>query len=206
MSNSNLGVPILNKTGTYTLFAEFEKNIIQQDFMVKQEITYANYCKQSNDLELEKIPPFGEPSRLVFSVKQNTTAHICIKYSSNRDNDGTLNLNEESNDGHLGTYNGTKSNVSVTINPSFIPLQKGQSTTADYTITIPPDAYGVYWLWVSQMCERIPIVTEGYPLSPDDIPIFVGVHSCPAISLDAKIIGYSNADAQYHIAKALPGR
>ena len=206
ISDSNLGVPILNKTGTYTLFAEFEKNIIQQDFMVKQEIAYANPCKESNNLDLEKIPLSGEPSRLVFSVKQNTTAHICIKYSSNLDNEGALNLNAEFDNGYLGTYNGTKSNVSVTTNPSFIPLQKGQSTIADYVISVPQDADGVYWLGVSQMCDRIPIITTNHKIIPDDIPVIVGIHGCPAISLDAKIIGYSNADAQYHTAKALPGR
>jgi hypothetical protein len=184
----------------YIDLGEFE--ITEYGVILSTDIT----CSETLNLEIAKIPEDKEPSRLVFSVKQNTTAHICIKYTSNLYNEGTLNLNAESYDGYLGTYNGTKSNVSVTINPSFIPLQKGQSTIADYTITIPPNVYGVYWLWVSQMCERIPIVAEGYLLSPDDIPIFVGVHGCPAISLDAKIIGYSNADVQYHMAKALPGR
>ena len=163
-------------------------------------------CSETSNLEIAKIPKVGEPSRLVFSVKQNTTAHICIRYTSNLDNEGTLNLNAESYNGYLGTYNGTKSNVSVTINPSFIPLQKGQSTIVDYVISVPQDADGVYWLGVSQMCDRIPIVTSNHKIIPDDIPVIVGMHGCPPISLDAKIIGYSNADVQYHMAKALPGR
>lgn len=165
-----------------------------------------NPCQVSNNLDLEKIPQLGAPSRLVFLVKQNTTAHICIKYSSNFDNEGTLNLKNESIDGFLGTYNGTKSIVSVTINPSTIPLQRGQTTIADYAISVPQDADGVYWLGVSQLCDSIPLVTSNHRIVPDDIPVNVGVHGCPVMMLDAKIIGYSNTDVQYHVAKALPGR
>ena len=56
ISDSNLGVPILNKTGTYTLFAEFEKNIIQHDFSVKNiestgdEISALSYICFNHDL------------------------------------------------------------------------------------------------------------------------------------------------------------
>ncbi|MBI5378011.1 MAG: hypothetical protein HZA82_05245, partial [Thaumarchaeota archaeon] len=40
--NTPLGTPIINKTGSYTLFAEFENDIIQQDFWVKTPLRPEN--------------------------------------------------------------------------------------------------------------------------------------------------------------------
>lgn len=54
--------------------------------------------------------------------------------------------------------------------------------------------------------EPPPIVTSGYPLTPDDIPAITGSHGCPSIQLEANMVGYSGATVQYHEAKPLPGR
>ncbi|MCE2506752.1 MAG: hypothetical protein J4F36_09890 [Nitrosopumilaceae archaeon] len=158
------------------------------------------------EIEITRISETEKPSRLVFFVNQNTTAHVCIKYSSSLDDEGMFNLNQELDGGYLVTSNGTKSNVSVTPNPSLVPRQNGQTTIVDYEIFVPHDADGVYWLGLSQMCDRIPIVTSNHKIVPNDISVMVGLHGCPAIFFDAEVIGYSNADAQHIVAKALPGR
>ena len=158
------------------------------------------------EIQITRISETEKPSRLVFFVNPNTTAHICIKYSSNLDNEGMFNLHQELDGGYLAASDGTKSNVSVTPNPGLIPRQNGQTTIVDYEIFVPHDADGVYWLGLSQMCDRIPIATSNHKIVSNDIPVVVGLHGCPAIFLDAEVIGYSNADAQHLIAKALPGR
>ena len=164
---------------------------------------------ESLDPPLIRINQFGDSvSRLVFFVKSNSTAQICIKYTSGFDNHGSIPVaNELIVDYHNQTsYASTE--VTVSAEPSSVPLEMNSETFVLFTITAPNNSEGVYWLPEGQMCGAIPIIVWfGLPqVDSSELPVIMRPHGCPAIVLDAKIVGFSGAIMDYKPGNRIGGR
>jgi len=140
------------------------------------------------------------PNRLVFLMKQNSTLKIYVKYVS--DQPGVDANATELLEG--GFYTGDPNNfipvnsskLIVTSNPYSISIRSA-NLTAVYTITAQNITPGIYWIYLTQICEIMPVAigVDGPQISPSDIPVWN--HHCPAIIMEVQILGVAGGIAEY---------
>ncbi|MGQ0795668.1 MAG: hypothetical protein ACT4N5_05750 [Nitrosopumilaceae archaeon] len=161
---------------------------------------------ESLDLIPVRFDQFGNPLRLVFFVESNSTAQICIRYTSGLDNQGTKSVADKL---IVDYFNNQKSHISSDVTssaePSSVPLAIGSETFVLFTITAPANSDGVYWLPEGQMCDAIPIVvwSDLPQVNSSELTVIVGFHSCGPQMLTAKIVGFSGAIMDYKPAKPI---
>ncbi|OLC36459.1 MAG: hypothetical protein AUH84_01445 [Thaumarchaeota archaeon 13_1_40CM_4_38_7] len=163
----------------------------------------------SNNLQYLKLPQdlLGPiPHRLVFFMSSDSTAKIFVQYMSDEPNTGTM---KSWTTVYVGKANYTplnSSKLTITADPTSIPLAQDSNTTVVYTITAKKDASGIYWISLAQICGVMPVVIdmESSHLGPSDIPVPTGTMHCPAQLLNAKILGIYGGIAEYKIAKPIP--
>lgn len=161
---------------------------------------------ESLDLIPVRFDQFGNPQRLVFFVESNSTAQICVRYTSGLNNEGNLPVGEQLVIDYFDTQKShISSEVTVAAEPSSVPLEIGSETFVLYTITAPSNSDGVYWLPQSQMCDAIPIVVWSHLPQVDSskLPALMGFHSCPAQMLSAQVVGFSGAIMNYKPANPI---
>lgn len=145
------------------------------------------------------------PHQLVFFMKSNSTAKIFVEYTSDEPNTGTM-PSYSSVYAYNGTYNPlTAHDVNITEVPSSIPLTEGSNTTVVYTVTAKEGVKGVYWLFLVQFCRVMPLAVDinSSTISPSDIPVQMGMTSCPAQLLDGKILGISGGTVEYKVGQPM---
>lgn len=141
------------------------------------------------------------PHQLVFFMNSNSTAKIFAEYKSSLDNTGTLPTYSRVYVGNTTYTPLTTQDVTISANPSSVPLVKGSDTTVVYSITAKEGVKGVYWIFLVQFCRVMPLAVgiDDLTISPSEIPVQTGTMSCPAQFLDANILGVSNGKAEYKI-------
>jgi hypothetical protein len=141
------------------------------------------------------------PHQLVFFMKSNSTAKIFVEYKSPFDNTGTMNSWSSVYVRKTDYTPLTTSDVTISADPSSIPLTKDSDTTVLYSITAKGGVKGVYWIFLAQFCRVMPVAIDidSLTISPFDIPVQMGTMHCPAQLLDAKILGISGGTAEYKI-------
>src|SRR5712692_6516175 len=103
----------------------------------------------SNNLQYLKLPQdiLGPiPHRLVFFMSSDSTAKIFVQYMSDEPNTGTV---KSFSSVYLGKANYSPlatTQLTMSADPSSIPLVQGSNTTVVYTITAQKDASGIYWI------------------------------------------------------------
>ena len=144
------------------------------------------------------------PKRLVFLMQQNSTAQMCVRYTSTYDNTGLQELLPGMWSGRINFEAAPPSEITVTSNPRFVPMTVGSNTTVVYTVT-SHNAKGIYWIGISQICELIPVAVglDSSQVISSDIPVYFGFHSCPVISLNSLIIGVSNSTVEYKVGQPI---
>ena len=202
--------PVINKTGTYTMVASIGNKTAEAKFDIipaslQQTIPNPISNSTSNAPEFKVGPDLlgPIPHQLVFFIKSNSTAKIFVEYTSNEPNTGTI---PSYSSVYVGKENFTPLATSViTINadPSSIPLTEGSHTTVVYNVTAKEGVKGVYWISLVQFCRVMPLAVDinSLTISPFDIPVQMGMMSCPAQVLDGKILGISGGTAEYKIGQ-----
>jgi len=173
-----------------------------------KNIFLSNPCTEAFPKGLDTFEqPFSRtsPEGLVFFMKSNSTANICVRYTSPYDNTGMEQVYAEMWTGKGNYEPALSSEIVVSANPDFLPLNRETNITVTYTITALNNSKGIYWMSISQICELIPVVVgiDNSELSSSDIPVFLGLRSCPAESLNNKIIGVSDAKVDYKIRQPI---
>ena len=91
-------------------------------------------------------------------------------------------------------------NVNINASPANISIANGQTRSSRIHGLAGQDSVGFYGLSLLQMCIPVPLAV-GYGTSQvnsTDFPGLFGVRfGCPAISLDAQIVGYTGASVTY---------
>ncbi len=144
------------------------------------------------------------PHQLVFFMKSNSTAKIFVEYTSDEPNTGTVPSYSSVHVGKEGNFTPLMtSDVTITAEPSSIPMNEGSDTTVVYTITAKEGVKGVYWIFLVQFCRVMPLAIDinSLTISPSDIPVQTGTMSCPAQFLNGKILGISGGTAEYKIGQ-----
>ena len=200
IQNAKLGC---TKTGNQTACDE----TIQEKINYYRELN-GNPC---SEVYLDGLDTFQQPlsqtspKRLVLFMKQNSTAQMCVKYTSPFDNTGLLEVYPGILVRNPNFEPAPVSEIIINAEPNYLPLDRGANTIVIYTITSQNNSKGVYWMGISQICELIPVIVgiNSLELSSWDIPVFLGFQSCPNQELDAKIIGVSNATVEYKIGQPI---
>ena len=189
----------ITREGT-TVIVPFKQGAKTIEIFGSHEHSVAN-CPVDESLDLipVRFDQFGNPLRLVFFVESNSTAQICIRYSSDYDNHGSIPVADQLIVDYYNQNSTVSSDVMVAAEPSSVPLEIGSETFVLYTITAPSNADGVYWLPESQMCTAIPIVvwSDLPQVDSSKLTVIVGFHSCGPQMLTAKIVGFSGAIMDY---------
>lgn len=172
---------------------------------IKSNPACADYT--SNEFPLGKSPLSIMPERLVFFVKANSSAQLCVRYTSEFPNNGTLPILPQVYTGSDSTTYSVSSDIEITTQPTEIPLEYGSNTVVEYTVSAH-EKTGVYWIFLSQLCTLVPVVvwSDTPDVSPLDIPLSTGPRSCPMQVLDAKIVGSEGGILDYKPALLLPQR
>ncbi|MGI0069814.1 MAG: hypothetical protein ACREAN_06125, partial [Nitrosopumilaceae archaeon] len=201
--------PVINETGTYTMVASLDNKTAQATFTVIANQTSLNQISNSTvsggplfeKLGADLLGPI--PHQLVFFMKSNSTAKIFVEYKSPFDNTGTMHSWSSVYVGKTDFTPLTTSDVTISADPSSIPLTQGSDTTVVYSITAKEGVKGVYWIFLAQFCGVMPVAIDidSLTISPFDIPVHTGTMNCPAQLLDAKILGISGGTAEYKIGQ-----
>ncbi len=141
------------------------------------------------------------PHQLVFFMNSSSTAKIFAEYKSSLDNTGTLPSYSRVYVGNTTYLPLATSDVTISANPSSIPLAKGSDTIVVYSVTAKQGVKGVYWIFLVQFCRVMPLAVgiDSLTISPSEIPVHTGTMYCPAQYLDANILGISGGKAEYKI-------
>ena len=192
--DTNVIIPFKQGAKTIEIFGSHEHNVTK--------------CPVDESLDLipVRIDQFGNPLRLVFFVESDSTAQICIRYTSGLDNHGTMPVADQLIVDYFNTQKShNSSDVTVNAEPRSVPLEIGSETFVLYTITAPSNSDGVYWLPESQMCDAIPIVvwSDLPQVDSSKLTVIMGFSSCPPQMLTVKIVGFSGAIMDYKPAKPI---
>lgn len=204
-------LPVINKTGTYTMIASLDNYITNARFDVISNTNendlknmLSNSTSDSPDFKIGSDLLGPIPHQLVFFIKSNSTAKIFVKYTSHESNTGTMPSYSSVYVGKGGEYDSlTTSGVTIHAYPSAIPLTQGSDTVVVYNITTKEGVKGVYWIFLAQFCRVMPVAIDmdSLTVSPFDIPVQTGNMNCPAQFLDGKILGISGGTAEYKIGQ-----
>ncbi len=158
----------------------------------------------SSGLPILKSSPVNgsSPLRLAFFMKSNSTMQICIRYTSNEQNNEVLPLNKKGDNPisrNLFPFEQVQEVRVVAVKPDLMPLKMGTSRVVTYTIAAAGSAKGVYWFPMNQWCDSIPIVVDLKisDVSPSDFPVYMGVRFGCGTFLDTQIVGSSDAEVSY---------
>ena len=156
--------------------------------------------------------PVEDPHRPVFFMKPNSTAQIYVKYFATWDYPDMVYIAKG-----LSVYNGTNyksltnSQVSVSVDPTWLPHKNGENYTVVYTFTAKPDARGIYGMVFFGCYNRggdldIAIGRNSSQISPQDIPVStIAAASCHTDGfIENQIIGFVNATVEYKFAIRAP--
>ncbi len=129
--------------------------------------------------------------RAVLLLQPASTAHLYVHYSSLVAINGSIPLSGFAipviSNGSLVIIFG------ATALPDTISMMKGTSLTVDYTISVPKNIRGYYWLAISQICPPLPVAVgvSEFQVSASDFPGLGGYWYCQALFFDEKIQSYS---------------
>lgn len=213
-SDNSIPITLSNHTNPQAGLAFFDgrmRLLVSSDsseYLNKNTVKSSLNCagNTSNEFTLGKIF-FQIPERLVFFVKANSSAQLCVRYTSGLPNNGTLPAFPQVYTGSDSTTYNTSTDIDITVQPTEIPLEQGSDTIVTYTVSAH-DKTGVYWLFAPQFCELIPVVvwSDTPDVSPLDIPLSTGVRNCPLQYLDAKIVGSEGGILDYRPTLIIPRR
>jgi hypothetical protein len=191
---------------TFAKVTGFESALSETNIqrIINQNSSSTTYTTPEFRLGTDPFPGIM-PHRLVFFMKSNSTAEIFVRYTSSESNAGTMNIGAGV---YVGKTNYTPldtSDVTISGDPTSIPITQGSDTTVVYTITAKEGIKGVYWLSISQICGVMPVAIgiDSSSLNPSDIPVPMGAMHCPVQFLDAQILGISGGTAEYKLGQAI---
>jgi hypothetical protein len=130
-------------------------------------------------------------------MSPNSSMALCVSYGGSSYSGSVYNsINAWESNGQMQPTQ----NVNINALPASVSIANGQRAVVEYTVAAGQDSVGFYGLSLLQMCIPVPLAV-GYGTSQvnsTDFPGLFGVRfGCPAISLDAQIVGYTGASITY---------
>ncbi|MEM2160675.1 MAG: hypothetical protein QXN55_06955 [Candidatus Nitrosotenuis sp.] len=152
------------------------------------------------------ISQSGNAQRQVFFVKTNSTAHLCIEYTSITPNEGMFSFPMQLHTNYYSANVAPTTFVNLTREPGYMPLGYNSTVTVTYNITTG-NKTGTYWIQ-NPYNEAFPIVvySDAPNVDPSEIPILIRNSGNPVDVVSTKIVGYDGGIMEYRDAKPLEGR
>lgn len=145
----------------------------------------------------------GNAQRQVFFVKTNSTAHLCIEYTSITDTEGMFSFPTQLYSNYYSENVAPTTLVNLTRVPEDMPLGYDSTVVVTYTI-ITGNETGTYWLQ-NPYNEAFPIVvySDMPSVDPSEIPVLIRNSGSPIILVSTRIVGYDGGIMEYQDAKPL---
>lgn len=143
IGNTPLGTPIINKTGHYTLFAEFENNIIQRDFWVNPQIV--DVVISPKRLEYDGYSPTTIKVKIDYNNTVRWTNHGKTPAKIDADTAADLDFFEATNfDVHGNSFLALGKSFEFTFNKEGTFGYHGKPWQRGTVIVLPPDSVTIH--------------------------------------------------------------